>query len=1178
MTEDVVFTFNDAGNLFEHSYPGGMNIVNILAYGEKALTDANAQMGLALTSEEIEYLFRGFSGLGRNPTDVELMMFSQANSEHCRHKVFNAEWEIDGCVNFSSLFSMIKYTHQINPQHTVLAYSDNSAIMEGDVGEMFFPCADGIYKNNKTLIHVVMKVETHNHPTAISPYAGAATGVGGEIRDEGATGCGAKPKAGLTGFAVSNLRIPGFIQPWEYGYDASDSYGSPDWIASPLTIMLDAPIGGAGFNNEFGRPNLCGFFRTFEKMTDNEMWGFHKPVMLAGGIGCIIDQNAIKKDCPDGALLVQIGGPGMLIGIGGGTASSMHAGKNTACLDFASVQRANAEMERRAQEVINRCCQMKEANPILSIHDVGAGGLSNAVSEFVYGAGRGGKVNLRSVMTEDPSMTPMQIWCNEAQERYVLAILPDLLNLFSEICERERCPFSQIGVASSDMLLEIWDPLFKNHPVDAPLEIFFDNPPKMSRKAAHKSIPLGTLNLEECTLRDAVYRVLKVPAVADKTFLISIGDRTQGGLTARDQMVGPWQVPVSDVAVTLQDFKSMRGEAFAMGERAPIALVSPAASGRMAVGEAITNIAAAKIDDISLIKLSANWMAAIEHPGQDAALFDTVYAVAVELCPQLGISIPVGKDSMSMKTSWVDHMCENKEVVAPVSLVVTAFAVVSDVEKTLTPQLRTDCGETVLILVDLGSGKARLGGSILAQAYNQVGDMAPDLDDALALKGFFTAIQVLNQNKKLLAYHDRSDGGLFVTLCEMMFAGHVGINVNIDGLYPDTHQNSKNIKRDDRRMRVLSLLFNEELGAVIQVRKNDLSAVVDILMHIGHGVMACPIGILNQDDRLKINNGSSLLLDENRVDLQRAWAETSYRIKVLRDNPECAKQEYDKILDAMDPGLNAVLTFTPSDDITTPFIRLHKPRIAILREQGINGQVEMAAAFDRANFLAVDVHMSDIISGRVRLDSFNGFAACGGFSYGDVLGAGGGWAKSILYNPQVRDEFEMFFSRPDSFALGVCNGCQMMSNLREIIPGAQNWPHFVMNRSEQFEARLVMVEIAGGPSLFFNGMVGSRMPVVCSHGEGRVDFDSSQDLSDISRLVTMRYVDNRGSPTENYPENPNGSMDGITGLTTPDGRFTIMMPHPDRSFRSVQHSWHPANWTEDGPWMRVFRNARKWME
>ena len=1161
MTETVLGSFDDVSRLFQHVAPEPLASVDLLGRGVAALELANRDMGLALSDDEIAYLAENFTRVGRNPTDVELMMFAQANSEHCRHKIFNADWVIDGEPRTQTLFGMIRTTHQNHPQGTVVAYSDNSSVIEGARVARFYPDAGGEYRYCEDDTHILMKVETHNHPTAISPFAGAATGSGGEIRDEGATGRGAKPKAGLTGFSVSNLRIPGCEQPWE-----KESSGKPQRIASALQIMIDGPVGGASFNNEFGRPNLAGYFRTFEQRVDGEMRGYHKPIMIAGGLGNLSARHAFKETPGVGALLIQLGGPGLLIGLGGGAASSMDTGTNEEGLDFNSVQRGNPEIERRAQEVIDRCWALGDANPILSIHDVGAGGLSNALPELVHGAGRGGRFDLRAIPSEEPGMSPLQIWCNEAQERYVLTIVPASLGRFAAICERERCPFAVVGEATDDGRLTVGDPVFGNRPVDMELAVLLGKPPKMTRTVAHVRRALPPFDCRGIDLKDAVYRVLRLPAVSDKTFLITIGDRSVGGMTARDQMVGPWQVPVADVAVTLMGFNTYRGEAMAMGERTPLALISPEASGRMAIGEAITNIAAAAIEKIGDIKLSANWMAAAGHPGEDAALFDTVRAVALELCPRLGISIPVGKDSLSMKTAWQDDG-EKKEVTSPVSLIVSAFAPVIDARRTLTPQLRSDCGDTDLILVDLGLNQNRLGASALAQVYGQMGNEAPDVDQPDDLKRLFEVVQQLSRDGKLLAYHDRSDGGVLAAICEMMFAGRVG--VTLDGcamLSPD--QNAQN----------LSVLFTEELGAVLQVRRENSSDVKKAFTGAGLGRQFNVIGTLNPDDTLRILANGQEIFAAKRTELQRAWSETSFRLQQLRDHPGCAQQEYDRIADDSDPGLGATLSFDPAQDVAGPYIaRGARPRIAILREQGVNGQIEMAAAFDRAGFAAVDVHMSDIISGRASLADFKGYAACGGFSYGDVLGAGEGWAKSILFNERARDEFEAFFNRSDSFALGVCNGCQMMSNLHELIPGAAAWPHFVKNRSEQFEARFVMLEVQRSASLFFDGMAGSRIPVAVSHGEGYAEFADAKALAAAQPLVALRFADHAGKPTERYPFNPNGSPQGITGLTTADGRFTILMPHPERVFRTVQNSWHPAQWGEDAPWLRMFRNARRWV-
>lgn len=1196
MTEAVFHSFSDAAVLFHHFAPATLKEVDILQGGIETLSKANQAMGLALSSDEIDYLMNYFLEIKRNPTDVELMMFAQANSEHCRHKIFNADWVIDGEQKHQSLFAMIRHTHQQHPHGTIVAYADNAAIIEGATINRFYPGEHQTYGYALESTHLLMKVETHNHPTAISPFPGAATGVGGEIRDEGATGRGAKPKAGLAGFSVSNLRIPDFIQPWEIEQGCEQgSYGKPARIASALEIMLTGPIGGAAFNNEFGRPNLAGYFRTFEAQVAGEMRGYHKPIMLAGGIGQISGLHTAKQTFSADVLLIQLGGPGMLIGLGGGAASSMDTGTNMEDLDFDSVQRGNAEMQRRAQEVIDRCWQLErsgQSNPILSIHDVGAGGLSNALPELVHGAGCGGRFDLRAIPSEESSMSPMQIWCNEAQERYVLAIRRESLALFQTICERERCPYAVVGETIVQQQLIVSDEKSNKLPIDMPLAILLGKPPKMTRRVAHIPRMLVPVDLTGLHLQEAAYRILRLPAVADKTFLITIGDRSVGGMTARDQMVGPWQIPVADVAVTTMGYQTYLGEAFALGERAPLALIDAAASARMAVAEAITNIAAAAIDDLSEIKLSANWMAAAGHAGEDAALYDAVYAVAMELCPQLGISIPVGKDSMSMKSSWQESDGnkggQQKEVIAPLSLIISAFARVSDVRKTLTPQLRTDCGETELILIDLGGGRNRLGGSALAQVYGQFGNTAPDLSgiaEIEQLKRLFSVIQKLNRAGQIIAYHDRSDGGLFVTLCEMAFAGHVGVTVNLDQLCFDplaTDVDGYEIKPEMLRGRfleyLLAVLFSEELGTVIQIKTQHHNAVLQTLSEAGLRQDSFVLGNLNEQDEIRFLRNNKIVFQEKRIDLQRAWSETTYQMQKLRDNPVCAQQEFDRILDAEDPGLNAELTFAIEEDVAAPFIQTGiRPRMAILREQGVNGHVEMAAAFDRAGFVAIDVHMSDIMAGRVSLSDYKGFAACGGFSYGDVLGAGEGWAKSILFNARARHEFQSFFERSDTFALGVCNGCQMMSNLHEIIPGAGHWPHFQRNLSEQFEARFVTVEIPRSPSLFFDGMAGSRLPITVAHGEGFAAFSSNQQLESASSYVALRFVDHRGAPTEQYPFNPNGSPQGITGMTSTDGRFTILMPHPERVFRTVQHSWHVDTWSEDSPWMRMFRNARKWV-
>ena len=1158
MTETVLDSLDAAAQLFQHFPAKPLATIDLLSGGRGALERANLAMGLALSDDEIDYLLENFRRMARNPTDVELMMFAQANSEHCRHKIFNAEWIIDGKKQSKSLFGMIRHTHATHPTGTVVAYADNASIMEGAEIERFYPDGSGTYRYASEQTHILMKVETHNHPTAISPFAGAATGSGGEIRDEGATGRGSKPKAGLTGFSVSHLRIPGFEQPWE-----KNTIGKPERIASALQIMLEGPIGGASFNNEFGRPNLCGYFRTFEQSVGGEVRGYHKPIMLVGGVGSIPAVQSFKAGVPSGSLLVQIGGPGMLIGMGGGAASSMNTGSNIADLDFDSVQRGNAEIQRRAQEVIDRCWAMGEANPILSIHDVGAGGLSNALPELVHGAGRGGHINLRDIPSEEPGMTPAQVWCNEAQERYVMAVSQERFADFKALCERERCPFAVVGSASDGGWLKVQDPKFGNYPVDMQLEVVLGKPPKMIRDVKRRTRVLPAPDFSAIDLGNAVLSVLRFPAVANKTFLISIGDRTVGGLCSRDPMVGPWQAPVADVAVTLMGFTTYRGEAFAIGERTPLAVINGPASGRMAVGEALTNIAAARIAKIGDVKLSANWMAAAGYPGEDAVLFDTVEAVAMELCPQLGISIPVGKDSMSMRTAWQDGR-KKKEVVAPLSLIVSAFAPCVDARNTLTPQLHPLDRDSVLVLIDLGSGSNRMGGSVLAQVYDQAGGEVPDVESPAKLKAFFETVQRLNQQGAILAYHDRSDGGLLVTLAEMMFAAHVGVTVDVEGELAEG--------------RLMAALFNEELGAVIQVRTADLDAVKHAFDGAGLSAEFRRLGSINRSGRLVIRSKSKEIYSASGVTLQRAWSETTYHLQRLRDNPECAQQEYDRIQDAADPGLHVKLAFDPAQDVAAPFIlKGVRPKIAILREQGVNGQIEMAAAFDRAGFESVDVHMTDIITGRLALSGFKGFVACGGFSYGDVLGAGEGWAKSILFNARAREQFGLFFQREDAFALGVCNGCQMMSNLHELIPGTEHWPHFVRNRSEQFEARVAMVEVPRSPSLFFDGMAGSRMPIATAHGEGFAEFHDAAQLAAARNLIALRFVDNRGQATERYPLNPNGSPEGISGLTTPDGRFTIVMPHPERVFRSIQNSWYPASWGEDGAWMRMFRNARRWV-
>ena len=1193
MTETVLRSADDASQLFQELAGKQLESIDVLADGRDALLRANTELGLAMSLDEIDYLFEAFTKAERNPTDVELMMFAQANSEHCRHKIFNADWIIDGVRQDQSLFGMIKNTHQLQPKGTVVAYSDNSSIMEGAVVTRFFPQAGQEYASITELTHTLMKVETHNHPTAISPFPGASTGAGGEIRDEGATGRGAKPKAGLAGFTVSNLSIPGAEQPWENAFDvtgtgeqgASAAYGKPERIASPLQIMIDGPLGGAAFSNEFGRPVLGGYFRTYEQNAQaaGGVYGYHKPIMIAGGIGNISDQHTFKNDIPPGSLLIQLGGPGMRIGMGGSAASSMATGTNTADLDFDSVQRGNPEMERRAQEVINGCWQLGENNPIISIHDVGAGGLSNAFPEIVNDAKRGAIFDLRKIQLEESGMAPKEIWSNESQERYVLAIAPDSLGLFASLCERERSPFAVIGVATEERQLKVVDDEAGNNPVDMPMDVLLGKPPKMTREVAHVRRTLPAIDLTGIELEEAARRVLLLPTVADKSFLITIGDRSVGAMTVRDQMVGPWQVPVADCAVTAMSHEGFLGEAMAMGERTPLAVIDAAASGRMAVGEAITNIAAAPIASIEDIKLSANWMAACGQPGQDAALFDTVKAVGMELCPALGISIPVGKDSLSMRTTWSDGD-EAKSVISPVSLIVSSFAPVTDVRRSLTPQLRTDVGDTALILIDLGRGKNRMGASSLAQVTQQLGDAAPDVDSAEDLKAFFGAIQRLNGEGKLLAYHDRSDGGLFATLVEMAFAGRAGLSVNLDILtMGDAHSSdwgdAKNWAGqvgERRNEMTLRALFSEELGAVVQVREQDKRAVMNVLRELNLGACSHIIGKLNERGAIEFTRDAKLIYSQPRSKLHRLWSDTSWRIARLRDNPECADQEVERVLDERDPGITPVLTFDPSENVAAPFIATGvRPRVAILREQGVNSHIETAWVMHQAGFAAVDVHMSDLIAGRARLSDFHGVIAVGGFSYGDVLGAGEGWAKTILFNAQLADQFAAFFARQDTFGLGVCNGCQMLSNLKSIIPGAQAWPKFTRNKSEQFEARFGMVEVLDSPSIFFAGMAGTQAPIAIAHGEGYADFSLTGDLGQV--VQSLRYVDNRGAATEVYPFNPNGSPGGLTAVTTPDGRFTAMMPHAERVFRTAVHSWAPPGWGDDAPWMRMFRNARKWV-
>jgi len=1154
MTQTVIQEPDALQQLFASSAAQTFTKIDIKEQGIEALVAANEQLGLALTRDDMDYLFKAFQRLDRNPTDTELMMFAQVNSEHCRHKIFNARWTIDGIAHEKSLFDMIRNTHQKNPNQVLVAYKDNSAVIKNCNASHFFVDPNThSYQVTKEFQSIVLKVETHNHPTAISPFPGAATGSGGEIRDEAATGRGAKPKAGLAGFSVSHLHIPDFSQPWE------TSIGKPKHMASALDIMLEGPIGAAAFNNEFGRPNICGYFRTFEMMVTSEYGsicrGYLKPIMIAGGIGSIREANVHKKPIPTEALLIVIGGPAMAIGLGGGSASSRSTGDNSELLDFASVQRANPEIQRRAQELINSCCALGEKNPIISIHDVGAGGLSNAFPEIVADSNRGANMQLRNIPNAELGMTPMEIWCNEAQERFVLAITSDALPLFEKIAKRERCPFAVVGEATEDEELRVNDKQFHNDPIDIPMSLLFGDVAAMHREDKHANIPHVPLDTKKINIHEAVKRVLQFPCVADKSFLITIGDRSVGGLVARDQMVGPWQVPVSDVAVTSTSFDTCRGEALAVGERAPIALIHHAASARMAVGEAITNIAAAAIEDISQIVLSANWMAAADYPGESAGLYDAVQTIGMELCPELGISIPVGKDSLSMRTKWQDGD-ETKSVTAPLSLIITATAPTTNVHETLTPELQTDIGETLLLLIDLGKGANCLAGSVLAQTYKMLGERPPDVDDPRALKQFFKAIQWLNRNRLILAYHDRSDGGLFTTLCEMAFAGRAGLNIKLDSLREDP----------------IADLFSEELGAVIQIEKKNIEIVLDVINQHDLKAHTHVIGSVDQSDSIIININEQEFYRERRAMLHRLWSETSFKLQSMRDNSDCAKSQYDQLLQENDPGLNAKLTFDIQDNVAAPYINLGvKPKVAVLREQGVNGHIEMAAAFYQAGFNSVDVHMSDLLSGRVNLKDFKGLVACGGFSYGDVLGAGRGWSQSILMHSNIRNEFHDFFERTDTFSLGICNGCQMFSYLNELIPGAKHWPTFHRNESEQFEARLSLVEVVESPSIFLSGMAGSILPITVAHGEGKVMLNKEEPLT------ALRYVDHHHQPTKTYPMNPNGSPHGVTGFTTTDGRVTIMMPHPERVFRAAQFSWRPKEWCDESPWMRFFRNARAWV-
>ncbi|MDB5940846.1 MAG: phosphoribosylformylglycinamidine synthase [Ramlibacter sp.] len=1209
MTESAMFSRQDAGGLFAELPPATLEQVDVLAGGRAALETANVQFGLALADDEIDYLVDAFGQLGRNPTDVELMMFAQANSEHCRHKIFNASFTIDGVPQERSMFAMIRNTHQLAPQHTVIAYADNASVMQGHDIERFAASAGAgdaglaSYRKDRALHHVLMKVETHNHPTAISPFPGASTGAGGEIRDEGATGRGSRPKAGLTGFTVSKL----------WGGWSDQAGGKPGHIASPLQIMVEAPLGGAAFNNEFGRPNLLGYFREYEQQVDSSAdsvaRGYHKPIMIAGGLGSIEAGQTKKIAFPAGSLLIQLGGPGMRIGMGGSAASSMATGANAAELDFDSVQRGNPEIERRAQEVINQCFARGDANPILAIHDVGAGGLSNAFPELTNDAGRGARFDLRKVPVLESGMAPKEIWCNESQERYVLAIAPGSLPRFQAFCERERCPFAVVGVATEERQLVVSDPdataststsPVRADPVNMPMDVLLGKPPKMHRDVKTIARQFKPVDLGGVKLQDAAIQVLAHPTVASKRFLVTIGDRTVGGMTHRDQMVGPWQVPVADCAVTLADYQGFAGEAMSMGERTPLAAVDAPASGRMAVAEAITNLLAAPIE-LPRVKLSANWMAACGEPGEDAALYETVRAVGMELCPALGISIPVGKDSLSMRTQW-NEAGEHKKVTSPVSLIVTAFATLADVRSTLTPQLDAQEADTTLLLVDLGKGRNRMGGSILAQTLGQVGDSVPDLDDPRDLVKLVDAVNALRSRGQILAYHDRSDGGLFATVCEMAFAGKVGVALNVDLLVTEgdgisdsraDFGDAKNWaaqvgpRRDEL---TLKALFNEELGVVLQVRTADRDAVMQTLREHGLSKHSHIVGKTRpQASAIDVGKGEVQVWRDTKAvfsaglrDLHQVWDSVSWKICRLRDNPAGADAEHAAAGDPADPGLHiflpSSLPLPPGEgrgEGSFPALNLSRPKVAILREQGVNSHVEMAYAFNEAGFEAIDVHMTDLQNGRVDLAAFQGAVACGGFSYGDTLGAGIGWARSILFNRKLAAQFQAFFERKDTFTLGVCNGCQMLAELADIIPGAQAWPRFTTNRSERYEARLSQVEVLESPSLFFAGMAGLRMPIAVAHGEGFANFANRGDQGKV--LAAMRFTDHHGRPTEQYPLNPNGSPGGLTAVTTADGRFTAIMPHAERVFRNAQLSWTAGDKSAFSPWMQIWRNARRWV-
>ncbi len=1160
MVEMILETPEQAAVLFEKHQPRPFMQVDILGHGREALESANIELGLALADDEIDYLLDAFRELKRNPSDIELMMFAQANSEHCRHKIFNASWSIDGKEQTNSLFKMIKNTFEKGGDEVLSAYEDNASVVVGSKAGRLFPNPETKqYQYHHENIHLLMKVETHNHPTAIAPFSGAGTGSGGEIRDEGAVGKGSKPKVGLTGFTVSNLQIPGYALPWE------KVYGKPDRIVSALDIMLEGPIGGAAFNNEFGRPNICGYFRTFEENFNGERRGYHKPIMLAGGYGNIREEHIQQNEFSPGSLLIVLGGPAMLIGLGGGAASSMASGTSSEDLDFASVQRQNPEMERRCQEVIDQCWQLGKQNPIAFIHDVGAGGLSNAFPELVKDGGCGGFFELREVPNDEPGMSPLEIWCNESQERYVLAVAPENIETFIAICERERCPYAIVGEALEEKTLIVNDKHLDAVPINLPMNVLFGKAPKMHRSAEKLEVDLQKFEYQNINIQEAAERVIQHPAVASKMFLITIGDRMVTGQVARDQLVGPWQVPVADYAMTTVAYDTYAGEAMSMGERTPLALIDAPASGRMAIGEAITNIAATPIEKLSKIKLSANWMCAAGHPGEDEKLFRTVEAVGMDLCPALGITIPVGKDSMSMRTAWQDENAEEKAVTAPLSLIISAFSPVTDVRLAITPELKPQ-NDNQLFLIDLGQNKNRLGASIFAQTYNQLGDQCPDVESAEQLKNFFDFIQKALQEKLLLAYHDRSDGGLFSSVAEMCFAGRCGAKIKLDDLLIESDLHS--------------VLFNEELGAVLQIETNNKEKIYSLLDQYNLTECAYLLGSAIKDESIDFLNAEQSVLSFERGRLQSLWSLNSYHIQKIRDNPECAEQEFAQI-NRIDKGLSASLTYDIDEDICAPYIAKGvRPKIAILREQGVNSHVEMAAAFDRAGFDAFDVHMSDLLAGRVSLRDYLGLVACGGFSYGDVLGAGEGWAKTILFNEAVRDDFQHFFHRNETFSLGVCNGCQMMSNLKNLIPGAELWPHFVRNNSEQFESRTSLVRVEKSASVLMQGMEGSHMPVAVDHGEGRAEFTRDADLQscETNNTVALRFIDNQLNIAELYPANPNGSPMGVTGLCSLDGRATIMMPHPERVFRAVNNSWQPDNWNEDGAWMRLFRNARLFLD